>query len=437
MQSTAQSTNKLDPQEIISQSPMSAVQITAVVMCILLNALDGYDVLSISFASPGIAAEWGIERAALGVVLSMELIGMAVGAVILGNMADKYGRRPTILGCLVVMSAGMLAAAVASGIVELSVYRFLTGLGIGGMLASTNAMVAEFSNARYRSLCVMLMAGGYPLGVVLGGAVASRLLETNDWRIVFHLGFGMTVTFILFVWLWLPESVSYLAKKRPESALERINNTLRKMKHRVIDQLPEIQVEKVVEKASIFSPELRRNTWLLTAAYFFHIMTFYFFIKWVPKIVVDMGYPASEAGSVLVWANLGSVTGCILLGLLSQRFNVRVLTMIVLAMSVIAVSLFGSNQESLGQLTLIAAVIGFCTNAAIVGLYALFARTFPTELRAGGTGFAIGLGRGGAALGPIAAGLLFASGLGLQPVAMIMAVGSLVALLVLCFLRTG
>ena len=424
-----------DPQEILANSPMSTPQVVAVTMCILLNALDGFDVLAISFASPGISSDWGIERAALGVVLSMELIGMAAGSIIFGTVADTFGRRPTILGCLVVMSAGMLAAGFASGVVDLSVYRFVTGGGIGGMLASTNAMAAEFSNTKHRSMAVILMAGGFPLGAVVGGAIASNLLQTYDWRAVFYFGASVTALFIVFVLLLLPESISYLSHKRPPAALEKINRILRRMKHATIDALP--PVEQVPESGTgkLFSGSLRRTTVLLTAAYFTHIMTFYFILKWIPKIVVDMGFAASAAGGVLVWANVGGLSGCVLLGILSHRFTVRAMVMVVLAAGAIMVAVFGQGQENLNQLALIAATAGFFTNAAVVGLYAMFARAFPTEVRASGTGFVIGMGRGGAALGPIAAGLMFSIGYGLQPVALIMASGSLIAVIALFFLK--
>ena len=123
---------------------MGRMQVAAVAMCVVLTALDGFDVLAISFASPGIAAEWRIDRAALGIVLSMELLGMAVGSVVIGGLADRYGRRPTILGCLQVMTLGMFLATTPTGVEELAAYRFLTGLGIGGMLAPTSVMVAEY-----------------------------------------------------------------------------------------------------------------------------------------------------------------------------------------------------------------------------------------------------------------------------------------------------
>src|SRR5262249_19793887 len=158
-----------DPRETLSTAPMSALQIVAVALTVGMTALDGFDVLSISFASPGIAAEWGIDRAALGIVLSMELIGMALGSIVLGGVADRIGRRPTMLGCLVLMTAGMFMVTGVKHIPELEVWRFVTGLGIGGLLAANNAVAAEFSNLRRRNLCVSLMAIGYPVGAVLGG----------------------------------------------------------------------------------------------------------------------------------------------------------------------------------------------------------------------------------------------------------------------------
>src|ERR1700728_4460991 len=129
----------VDPREMLASSPMTAMQIIVVAITVGLTGLDGFDVLSISFASPGIAREWGIDRAALGVVLSMELIGMALGSILLGGVADRIGRRRTLLGCLAVMTVGMIMATRARGVYDLSVWRIFTGLGIGGMLAAINA----------------------------------------------------------------------------------------------------------------------------------------------------------------------------------------------------------------------------------------------------------------------------------------------------------
>ena len=427
-----------DPRQILAHGRMGARQIIAVAICVALNALDGFDVLSISFASPGIAKEWGINAAALGLVLSMELIGMAVGSVVLGNVADRVGRRATILGSLVVMGIGMLLATRATGVELLSVYRLFTGLGIGGMLAATNAVVAEFSSARAKSLAVAIMAGGYPLGAIVGGSIASALLAaTGDWRTVFYFGVGMSALMLPIVWFLLPETVGYLVQRRPHGALERINLTLAKLGHRTVPSLPPATAdEPQTSVKQLFSGHLARVTILLTLAYFAHIMTFYFILKWVPKIVVDMGFAPATAGGVLVWANVGGLLGSIVFSILSLRFSTKSLLIVAMACSTAMIIVFGAGQNGLAMLSLVAAIAGFFTNAGVVGLYALVAHSFPTAVRAGGTGFVIGVGGGGAALGPVLAGFLFASGLGLQGVAVVMALGSLIGAACLVGLRS-
>jgi benzoate transport len=427
-----------DPRETIARAPMSRLQMAVVGITVALNALDGFDVLSISFASPGIAQEWGIDRAALGIVLSMELIGMAIGSVLLGGVADKIGRRPTILGCLAVMAFGMIMATTVTGLVDLSIWRIITGLGIGGMLAAINAVAAEFSNTQRRDLSVSLMSIGYPVGAVLGGIVAAQLLQGNDWRSVFYFGAAVTALLIPVVWFVVPESVHWLARKQPAGALERINAALRRMGHAAVSALPDIpSAARSRSISEIFAPALVVTTTLVTLAYFFHITTFYFIVKWIPKIVVDMGFAPSSAAGVLVWTNVGGATGGAVFGLLTQRFSVKSLTITLLVMSTVAVTLFGRSPADLQRLSLICAIAGFCTNAGIVGLYAIIARVFPTHVRAFGTGFTVGVGRGGSVLAPIIAGFLFAAGYSLPTVAMTMAAGSLLAAAVLMMLKLG
>jgi MFS family permease len=164
-------------------------------------------------------------------------------------------------------------------------------------------------------------------------------------------------------------------------------------------------------------------------------MTFYFVLKWVPKIVVDMGFAASSAAGVLVWANVGGACGGAALGLLGMRFGMKPLTIGVMLLSAVMVVVLGRTPPDLERLSLICACAGFCTNAAIVGMYALFAQAFPTHVRAFGTGFAIGVGRGGSVLAPIVAGFLFKAGYGLPMVATTMSFGALVAAGVLSMLK--
>ena len=424
-----------DPREILATSPMRVAQMVVIAITVGLNALDGFDVLAISFASPGIAREWGIDRTALGFVLSMELIGMGAGSIFLGGLADKIGRRRTLLGCLVVMSIGMLMATQTKNLYSLSTWRVITGLGIGGMLATINAVASEFSNSRRRALCVSLMAIGYPVGAVVGGSIAAILLKQGDWRAVFWFGASATAAFIPLVFFLVPESIEWLCQRQPANALAAVNRSLIRLGRAAVDALPAVSAEtRKRSVAGIFSPQFLRITLLMSFAYFLHVISFYFIIKWIPKIVVDMGFTASSAAGVLVWLNVGGATGGAVLGLLSLRFGLKGLTMLVLAMSTVMLAVFGSTQADLTHLAIICAIAGFFTNSGIVGLYGILAQVFPPDLRATGTGFAVGTGRAGSVLAPIIAGFLFSAGYGLEFVAVAMGIGSFAAAIALWFL---
>lgn len=418
-----------DPRQTLNAAPMHWRQILVVALCIALNALDGFDVLAISFAAPGIAREWGVEPGMLGIVLSMELIGMAAGSVLIGNLADRIGRRPTILAALVVMAAGMLLSATAGSIAFLCVTRLATGLGIGGMLSSTSAMVAEYSNERRRSLNVVLNIAGYSSGAILGGLVASALLEgSGDWRSVFLFGGAATLIALPLAWFFIPESVDSLMARRPAGALDRINRTLTSLGHAPLTDMPAPPAEQARSSiTALFSPAFAGATALLTAAYFAQIMLFYYVQKWVPKIVVDLGYTDSEAGRVLVAANIGNLASAVLIGLASQKFTLRPMVIGAMLAGFFAIGLFGTGFESLAMMSLTVALAAFCINAGAVGMYPILANTFPAHLRASGIGFVIGIGRGGSAVGPIIAGALFAGGSGLLTVSLVMGAGGLIA----------
>jgi benzoate transport len=417
-----------DPREMLATSPMSRMQMLVIAITLGLTALDGFDILSISFASPGIAKEWGIDRAALGVVLSMELLGMALGSILLGGVADLIGRRRMLLGCLVLMTLGMVMVAGVHSLNALCVWRIVTGLGIGGMLAANNAVATEFSSVRQRDLSVSVMAIGYPLGAVFGGMVAAHLLKGGDWRAVFEFGAICTGVFLPVVFLWVPESIGWLCQARPPGALDRVNRSLTRLGYERVESLPPAAPQQTRSSLiNLFVGGLAPITIILSVTYFLHVTTFYFIIKWVPKIVVDMGFAPASAAGVLVWTNVGGAMGGAVLGLLTKRFDLKLLTLAVFIGSGIMVVVFGHGTADLAQLSLICALAGFFTNGGIVGVYALISRAFPTPLRASGTGFVIGVGRGGSFIAPIVAGVLFQAGIGLRLVALIMACGSLLA----------
>ena len=415
-----------DPLSVLASSPMSALQVTVVAITLVLTALDGFDVLSISIASPGIAAEWHIDRGVLGVVLSAELGGMAAGSLLLGVLADRMGRRPIVLACLALMSVGMLMAAVAKGSADLCIWRTLTGFGIGGILASVSAIAAEFSSAARREMSVSIMSIGYPLGATVGGLVGAQLLRHHDWRSIFYFGAVMTMAFIPVVFLFMPESLHWLIAKRPGGALAKINRTLGRFGRSVIATLP--QRGAATGNASwieLFSPQCRAFTTLATLGYSLHVFTYYYVLKWLPTIVVDMGFKASSAAQVLFWMNIGSVVGAISFGLLAKRIGLKRLTAVVMLMCVTSVVAVSKSPRNLQVLSLICSCVGFCAAAGIVGLYAIFVRGFPVGSRTSGSGFGLGVGRCASVFAPIAAGILLRNGVAIATVSAIMGIGSL------------
>ena len=434
----AGSTGGTNPISVIDDNPMSVRQWTVVVLMVLLNALDGFDVLSSAFAAPGISGEWGIPRSELGIVLSAELIGMGFGSILLGGLADKAGRKPAMLLCLVIMAVGMYLAHSASSVSALTAFRLFTGLGIGGMLASTNAVTAETTSRKSRSLAMALYVIGYPLGGVIGGyAAQSWLLVDYDWRAVFLFGAAVTAAMIPLVLLLVPETPAFHAARRAPDALDRINRSLRALMQPPIAALPEVKKGPKPKISDILSkPELRKVTWLLALGYMVHTFTFYYVLKFAVQIVSDAGFTQPQAASTLTWANIGGAIGGFLFGFLLRKWDIKGPTIGAMLLGVGAVVWFGLGHDTLNAWRAATFLQMFFLNAAIVGYYAAFARGFPAYARATGTGFALGIGRAGAAGSPIVAGILF-DVLGkhqLLPVSMVMTVGSLIGVVLLLML---
>lgn len=399
-----------NPIKVIDDNPMSVRQWIVVVLMIFLNALDGFDVLSSAFAAPGITKEWGIPRSELGVMLSAELVGMGFGSVLLGGLADKIGRKPSMLICLVIMAIGMYMAHAANAVMELSIWRFITGLGIGGMLAATNAVTAEMSSKSSRSLAMALYVIGYPVGGVVGGfAAQSWLLVDYDWRAVFLFGSIVTAIMIPLIVLLVPETPAFFAARRPAGALEKINKSLRALNQPPIDALPEVAScgpkPKVTDILS--NPRLRPTTLLLAFGYLFHTITFYYILKFAVQIVADDGFSQPDAASTLTWANVGGAVGGLLFGFLLKKWDIKGPTITMAVIGSAAVAAFGMGSDTLWGWRIATFLTMFFLNAAIVGYYAAFARGFPAFARATGTGFVLGVGRAGAAGSPIIAGFLF------------------------------
>jgi MFS family permease len=424
----------VDPREVIANAPMGVRQKLIIAICVLILAIDGYDILSIGFAAPAIAAKWGIAKPMLGLVLSMELVGMAAGSLVLGRVADLAGRRPTTMACLVLIATGMALASLASGVTGLSLCRLVTGFGIGGVLSCTSAVAAEVSSTRAKGAAVTLMASGVPIGALLGGPVAGAFLASGNWSAVFLFGAVVTALLVPLCWAVLPETPAYLfqARGRKAGRLVRINAVLSKFGHPPVERLSIIDADRPRGLfRQLTDGGYLRVTLMLTLAYFLHMISIFFMMKWLPTIIVDLGHAAPDGVAVLLWLNAGGLCGCVLIALASLKLDNRVLVPAVLAGAGLAILLFGQTPNDLFWLKVMAAVTGFAGQAAVVGFYAIIAQSFPSYLRATGAGLVLGVGRAGSALGPMAAGALFAEGVGLVWVMSLMSLGSLLGATVL------
>ena len=407
-------------------------QVAAVLVCFVLCALDGFDILAVTFAAPGIAADWSVGPDAIGTIIAAGLVGMVIGSLTLSQMADRIGRRRQILLCLSIMSAGMIASAFAPDATVLVGLRALTGVGLGAMLAAINAMAAEFANDRRRDLAVSVMAAGYPVGGVIGGWGAAMLLRDHGWEAIFIAGGIGTAIMVPVVLLLLPESISWIVARGGADALDRANAVLRRLGHPEAGRLVRQEQARPAMR-NLFKGDLRVITLAMIAVYGLHMMTFYYALGWTPALVATLGFDPSSASIVSVFMNLGGAIGGVLLGLSAPTLGLKRLTLVGLFGAGVAVTIFGVIPADFNALKGGAFAFGFLANAAVVGLYALIARTYPTNLRATGTGAVIGFGRIGAALGPFIAGLLLAVGADRGMTSLTMSFGSVVAAAILLF----
>lgn len=428
-----------DPRNMLNNSNMHQRQVFAVLIGLGLSVLDGFDVLAISFAAPEIAREWNISAKAIGMVLAMELIGMSIGSIFLARLADKLGRRPVTIACLIFMGIGMLCSARADSVTSLSIWRIATGIGVGGMLATVTALVAELANEKRRSLCVAMTSVGYGLGAALGGLAAATVIDAYGWRALFYIGGAASLLFFPLVYFFVPESIAWLLLKQPADALRRVNNILTRFNKPLLEALPPVATTQKNQDSwlSLFSNNMLQPTVLLTCCYFLQISTFYFLMKWVPSLIVARGFTSADTGEVLMVASLAGVCGSLLFGLLSQRFELFKFSIAVFLAASVALGLFGFSGDSLVSLTAYCSLAVFCVNAGIAGLYAVMARVYPTAVRAFGVGFTLSIGRGGSIVTPIAVGFLVALNISQSALFLIVSAAPFIVAILFVFLRNN
>lgn len=391
---------------------MSPFQWTAIAVCVLLNMLDGFDVMVMAFTAPHVSATWALSGKVLGAMLSAGLVGMALGSFLLAPLADRWGRRPMIMCCLVILTLGMSLSALAANAWQLGALRVFTGIGIGGMLAGIGVISAEYANPKWRSTAVALQATGYPIGATLGGLLAAWMLEHFSWHSVFLVGAGASLLCIPLVLTCLPESLDFLVARRPRNALPRLNALLQRMHMPTLQALPVApsRDRRRSGYAALFVGDLRRVSILIAVAFFLHMFAFYFVLSWTPKLLVSAGVSAQQGITGGVLLNLGGIVGGSLFGWFASRWALSRLTSASLLLAMLAMLAFAGFNTDLGIAFPVAFVIGAALFGGMAGLYAAAPVVFAADVRTTGLGWAIGIGRVGAILSPLSVGLLVDAG---------------------------
>lgn len=395
---------------------ITGFQVVALLACMLLNMQDGFDILSIAYSANAISVDWGLSPTKLGAILSASLFGIMLGAMFLSPYADQVGRKPmTIIG-LIISGIGMIGAATAINADMLLISRCITGIGIGGILASLNTLVAEYAGERYRSMAVAIFQLGFPLGAVVGGSIAAWLLDIGTWRHVFAFGAVLSFIFVPVVML-LPESMDYLAKSGKADSLERINAINRKLGRADLVALPpkheQVRLGLVQSVLVLFSQKYWARTSLIWLAFFFLLMTLYFALSWVPKLLIEQGMSQNDGIRGGMSLNLLGVVGIISFAFISTKVRAPVLAVFYMcgaSLILFYLGIYNFEQASTVNTWVMLAIVGFFVHASMISLYAITPSLYPAEIRATGTGWAIGLSRFGAVFGPWLTGYLLAEG---------------------------
>ena len=424
--------------EVIDDGQVSGQQFLVVGLCLLLNTLDGFDITAMAIVAGSVSEELQLTADRLGFIFSAALAGMMMGAMFLAPVSDIIGRRRLIILSVALVGSSILLTANATTLAHFLVLRFFSGLGAGAILACQAALTAEYSPEKYRALSIASTTAGYPLGATMTSVVAAFIMPTWGWRGMFWFGGGATLALGVVAWVLMPESLQYLFVRRPTRALARVNEILRKLKKDPLDRLPSFTPDPsrgrgglLVNIRSLLTGEHRRTTLTLWASFFLCFSTLYFLMSWIPRMMEDTGYSAEIGRLAFFLFNLGGVIGIFVLGALSTRWRLSGLVFGFLVASAVGMVVFATAPNQLTLLMVLIFVVGLLQQGGFTGLYAVAGKVYPTQVRSTGIGWAIGLGRSGAVVGPAAAGFLIVAGFSMSAnfyvFAVPMAIGGLMA----------
>lgn len=379
-----------------------------VALCFVTNMVDGMDVNIMSFIRAALSKDWGVADDAMGYVLSAGTLGMGIGALLIAPFADRYGRKPVIMAALALMSLGMVASGVVGSVDALMLARLVVGMGIGTVLATMAALSAEVAPPGWQDLAVGIVQAGFPLAAVGTGFVVAWAVPHVGWQALLRWAGWVTVALLPLAWLVLPARLAN-AEHGTMSSREAI--------------------------AALFGTRLRARTLLLWVAVFTGLMVLYSMLSWITKLASGAGL--SDADSIYAGAfyNFGAFIGTSSMGLLTLKVRPGVLVPVLLSCAAVALLVFGNVALSVNGALAMAFVIGLTLQGGYNGMWPLAAGSYDAANRATGIGWAMGIGRGGAVVGPIMAGYLLAAKVSLPLILAIYCVPLL--LCALCALLVG
>jgi AAHS family 4-hydroxybenzoate transporter-like MFS transporter len=393
--------------ELIDDRPLRGFQIRTIALCGTVLLLDGFDTQCIGFLAPAIARELGLAMKAFGPVFSAALIGLMIGALSSGPIADRFGRKIVVVGSALTFAFFTILTARAATLQEFVLFRFLTGLGLGGAMPNVVALTSEYTPKRLQPIFVSGLFAGMPLGALVASLLSSKMLPLWGWRSVFYVGGFVPLVIALLLIKLLPESVRFLAAtgadpKKVARIMKRISPDLERVEIRVPPPGPE---STGIPVKHLFTGGRAAGTLLLWIPFFMNLLLLYFFVSWLPGLLTTAGLPISAGVTAAGVFSLGGVTGSLIQGKLMKAFGAFATIFGEFSLSVLLI-LAMASASSLAVTMTAALILGITIQGGQAGLNALSASYYPTGVRSTGVGWALGVGRVGSIVGPTLAGIL-------------------------------
>lgn len=399
---------------LIDSERLGAFQWRVLALCFIIALFDGFDTQAIAFTGPAILAAFGLPAGSLAPILTAGIVGMTVGAMTLGMVGDRIGRRPTIMLCLAIFGCATLATAWSTDTTHILVLRFIAGLGMGGCTPVLLALAAEYGPARHRGAIMTGVLLGLPAGAMLGGLLAARMLPLIGWGGIFIVGGAAPLAMLAIIALLLPESLYFRASRGDAPGQRYIEQVLSKIVSRPLPAGVHFTVpESAVARASVralFGEGNAGKTLAIWAIYLLNWVAWFMLLSWLPTVLKAAGLPAADAPLGTVIVNAVFIICAIPLSFMLPRINTRRLLLAMFATGIVVALGLGLAGQNWALVFALVGVAGFGVGGQQIALNYLIVGAYPTALRATATGWAIGMGRAGAILGSAIGGGFLAWG---------------------------